>query len=132
MGLRIVYIALMGVILITYCIIADTKDKKHRMLGLASYYSTKYEGRMCADNEHRFSNSKLYAAHCSLPFGTKVRVTNLKNGERVIVTIVDRGPFNPGTHDPHNMRIIDLSQKAARSLGMIQAGVIEVKLEVIK
>src|SRR5690606_30787888 len=79
--------------------------------GKASYYAAKYNGRRTASGE-KFRNSKLTAAHKSLPFGTKVKVTNLRNGKSVKVRINDRGPFVPG-------RIIDLSKKAARRIDML-------------
>lgn len=89
--------------------------------GKASYYASKYNGRRTASGE-KFRNSKLTAAHKTLPFGTKVKVTNLKNGKTVKVRINDRGPFIPG-------RIIDLSKKAARRIDMIEEGVGSVKIE---
>ena len=66
--------------------------------------------------------AELTAAHRTLPFGTRVRVTNVRNGKAVVVRIVDRGPFNRG-------RIIDLSRAAARELGMISAGTTMVSVE---
>ena len=83
--------------------------------GKASYYSNKFNGRKTASGEI-FRNSKKIAAHKTLPFGTKVKVTNLKNGKSVKVRIADRGPFVPG-------RIIDLSRKAARKIGLLDEGV---------
>lgn len=89
--------------------------------GKASYYADAFSGRKTARGE-RFRQGKRTAAHQSLPFGTKVRVTNLKNGKTVRVRINDRGPFVEG-------RIIDLSKKAARRLGMLKAGVVPVELK---
>ena len=83
--------------------------------GKASFYADKFNGRKTASGE-KFRNSKLTAAHKSLPFGTKVKVTNLKNGKSVKVEINDRGPFVAG-------RIIDLSKKAARKIGIDKEGV---------
>ena len=88
--------------------------------GKASYYADYFKGRQTANGE-RFRQGKRTAAHKTLPFGTKVRVTNLKNGRSVKVRINDRGPFVSG-------RVIDLSKKAARKLGMLDDGVAEVKL----
>jgi len=65
------------------------------------------------------------AAHRKLPFGTLVRVTNLYNGKSVVVRINDRGPFK-------RKRIIDLSYAAAKKIGMIEAGVVKVRIEVLK
>ncbi len=67
---------------------------------------------------------KLTAAHPSLPFGTRVRVTNLRNGKDVIVRINDRGPFVKG-------RIIDLSTSAAKEIGILKSGIGRVKLEAL-
>jgi rare lipoprotein A len=88
--------------------------------GLASWYG---ESQMTASGE-RFDRHALTAAHRSLKFGTRVRVTNQRNGRSVIVRINDRGPYS------HN-RIIDLSEGAARELQMIDAGVVPVTLQVI-
>ena len=76
--------------------------------GMASYYADKYNGRKTSNGEI-FKQHKLTAAHKTLPFGTKVKVTNLSNGQSVKVRINDRGPFIQG-------RIIDLSKKAAKKL----------------
>jgi rare lipoprotein A len=88
--------------------------------GMASYYS---EGQQTASGA-RFNPDGLTAAHRSLPFGTRVRVTNQSNGQSVIVTINDRGPFVGG-------RVIDLSRGAARAINMTGAGVARVSLEVL-
>lgn len=89
--------------------------------GKASYYADKFNGRKTASGE-RFRNSKLTAAHKTIPFGTKVKVTNLRNGKTVKVRVNDRGPFVAG-------RIIDLSKKAARRLDMVNEGVGNVKIK---
>lgn len=91
--------------------------------GSASYYADKFEGRRTASGV-RFRQSEMWAAHRSLPFGTRLRVTNLANGREVEVEVVDRGPFVRG-------RIIDLSRAAARRLDYIRAGHTPVKVEVI-
>jgi len=88
--------------------------------GKGSYYADKFQGRSTASGE-KYNQNKLTAAHRTLPFGTKVKVTNLSNGRSVNVTINDRGPFAPG-------RIIDVSKKAARKLGMVDAGVASVEI----
>ncbi len=90
--------------------------------GMASYYGTEL-GSQTASGA-RFNPSAMTAAHRSLPFGTKVRVTNKRNGRSVVVTINDRGPFVRG-------RIIDLSTGAAGVIGMRGAGVAPVSLEVL-
>jgi rare lipoprotein A (peptidoglycan hydrolase) len=102
-----------------------TANTTYQKIGLASYYSSKFEGRKTANGEI-FSNSHLTAAHLTLPFGTKVKVTCLANGRSVIVRINDRGPFKS------KKRIIDLSQRAARELGIIKKGVAKVRIEVVE
>lgn len=91
--------------------------------GKASFYADKYEGRTTASGE-KYKHNKLTAAHKTLPFGTKVRVTNIANNQTVEVVVNDRGPYVDG-------RIIDLSRSAAEQLGFINLGLAEVKLEVI-
>lgn len=88
--------------------------------GIASWYGPGFHGRPTASGE-RFDQDALTAAHPRLPFGTRVRVLNLENGNDVVVRINDRGPFTGG-------RIIDVSRAAARVLGMIQAGTARVAL----
>jgi rare lipoprotein A len=78
--------------------------------GTAAYYSGRGAG--------------LTAAHKTLPFGTRVRVTNIKTGRSVVVTINDRGPFNRG-------RVLDLCTRAARALGMMEQGVARVRADVL-
>lgn len=92
--------------------------------GMASWYGPGFHGNRSASGE-RFNQNALTAAHRHLPFGTKVRVTNKRNGRSVIVRINDRGPFTGG-------RIIDLSAGAARVLGVMQSGVAPVKVEVLR
>jgi len=100
-----------------------SSDRNHSLHGTASYYSGKLHGRRTASGE-RYNQEALTAAHKTLPLGTQVRVTNLKNGESVDVKINDRGPYHKG-------RIIDLSKGAARELGMLGAGTARVRVEVI-
>jgi rare lipoprotein A len=89
--------------------------------GKASYYADFFAGRKTASGE-KFRQGRRTAAHKTLPFGTRVKVINLKNGKSVKVKINDRGPFVAG-------RIIDLSKKAARKLDMVDDGVVEVKIK---
>ena len=91
--------------------------------GTASWYGPGFAGRPTANGEV-FDPNALTAAHRSLPFGTQVRVTNLRNGESIIVRINDRGPFVGG-------RIIDLSREAAARIGMVNRGVARVRVEVL-
>lgn len=93
----------------------ETADDGEIARGLASWYGEKFHGRRTASGE-RFDMNALTAAHPSLPFGSRVRVRNLRNGREVEVRINDRGPFTGG-------RVIDLSRAAAQVLGLVQAGV---------
>ena len=88
--------------------------------GLASYYADSYEGKTTANGEV-YRQGKITAAHKTLPFGTKVEVTNLANNKSVVVRINDRGPFIRG-------RIIDLTKAAAKEINMVGVGVAKVKI----
>lgn len=92
-------------------------------VGTASFYGPGFAGKRTANGE-RFDPSALTCAHRTLPFGTRVRVTNLSNGRSVIVRVNDRGPF-------HGHRLIDLSEGAARRLDMIRSGTVRVRVEVL-
>jgi rare lipoprotein A len=89
--------------------------------GVASFYT---EDEWTASGE-RFNTHAMTAAHPTLPFGTRLRVTNVTNGRSVVVRINDRGPFVPG-------RVVDLSESAAESLGMVERGIVKVKLDVVQ
>jgi len=91
--------------------------------GIASWYGRKFHGRSTASGE-RFDMYEYTAAHRTLPFGTYVRVTNLRNGRHAVVRINDRGPFVRG-------RKIDLSYVAAKDIGMLETGLEEVRIEVL-
>ena len=91
--------------------------------GMASYYGDELAGNRTASGE-RFNPSQLTAAHRTLPFGSMVRVTNISNGDSVVVRINDRGPFAHG-------RVIDVSQAAAREIGMHRSGTARVKLALL-
>ena len=92
--------------------------------GLGSWYGGKHHGGPTASGE-KYNKRALTAAHKSLRMHTKVKVTNKRNGRTVIVRINDRGPYVKG-------RIIDLSERAAEILGMIDAGVVPVKIELVR
>lgn len=110
-----------------------SKEARHHQLnsanhakaikGIASFYATKFNGKRTANGE-KFNNNALTAAHKTLPFGSQIKVTNLKNGLSVIVRINDRGPYVRG-------RIIDLSKAAAKKIGFGRSGTLRVKLEVL-
>src|SRR2546427_7827238 len=93
--------------------------------GLASYYAEPYHGRRTASGEIFDTYQGMTAAHRTLPFNTLVRVTNKTNGREVDVRINDRGPWVEG-------RVIDLSVRAARQIGLVRAGVVPVKLKVLR
>lgn len=99
---------------------ASTSDA---MEGKIAHYGRKFTGRKTASGE-RFDPSAMTMAHKTLPFGTKVRVTNLANKRSVVVRVNDRGPSTPD-------RVGDLTTGAARKIGMTKAGVVEAKLEVV-
>ncbi len=92
-------------------------------MGIASYYANCLNGRATACGE-LYNTTKLTAAHKTLPFGTIVEVTMLSTGRQVIVKINDRGPYS-------KRRIIDLSYKAAKEIGLVRAGIAKVKLKVL-
>lgn len=92
-------------------------------VGVVSWYGGSFHGRPTASGE-RFDSRALTMAHRTLPFGTKVRVTNLRNGRSVIVRVNDRGPFV-------GQRIADLSQAAAADIGMMRRGVARARIEVV-
>jgi rare lipoprotein A len=104
--------------LVTGCASMSDGDVVER--GRASWYGEQFHGRRTASGE-RFDSNALTAAHPSWPFGTVVRVRNVRNGREVTVRINDRGPSVKG-------RIIDLSQAAAKALGMVSVGHAEVEL----
>ena len=95
----------------------------HTMVGMASWYGAPFHGRRSSDGS-RYNKDEFTAAHLTYPFGTLVKVTNLKTSKSCVVKITDRGPYVDG-------RIIDLSKKAAEELGMLSSGVAKVKLEVV-
>ncbi|GAB1443318.1 hypothetical protein MASR2M39_21580 [Ignavibacteriales bacterium] len=92
--------------------------------GNATYYADKFQNQKTASGE-TYKKNKFTAAHKDLPFNTLVKVTNLKNGLSVVVKINDRGPFGSN-------REIDLSYIAAKSIGMINDGVVQVKIDVLQ
>lgn len=91
--------------------------------GVISWYGKKFQGRYTSSGE-KFDMNKLTAAHRTLPFGTKVRIRNTKNGKEVIVRITDRGPVSP-------KREFDLSQAAFKELASLGSGVLHITYEVL-
>ncbi len=101
----------------------DSDRKSSPFSGLADYYHHKFYGRKTASGE-LLQKEKYTAAHRTLPFGTKVKVTNKRSGKSCVVTINDRGPYTPG-------KVIDLSHAAASHLGVLSAGTALVACEVV-
>lgn len=96
----------------------------HVETGKASFYANLHQSKKTASGEIYYHKLNT-AAHKKLPFGTKIRVTNLANGKTIVVKINDRGPFVKG-------RILDLSRSAFSSIANVSSGIIEVKIEVIE
>ena len=116
--------AVIVAILISLPMSASARVKHgHTQKGVASYYHDSLHGRKTASGEV-YNKRILSAAHKSLPLGTKVRVTKVSNGKSIVVRVNDRGPFVKG-------RIIELSRRAARKLGIINSGVAKVEVEVL-
>ncbi len=108
----------------TYRVLTKDSAKQYEKKGIASWYGGKFHGRKTAMGS-RYNKYAMTAASKVLPLGSKVRVTNLKNHKKVVLTINDRGPF-------YNKRIIDLSLAAAKKLGFKEAGTTRVAIKVIK
>ena len=98
----------------------DTVAWKLYETGKATYYSSRMHGRKVASGE-RYDKNALSCAHKKLPFGTRIRVVNLRNGKEIVVVVQDRGPFGRGL-------VVDLSYRAAAELDMVRAGVVPVEL----
>ena len=111
--------ALLG--LLTGCASHDIDPRGYDKTGIASYYGARHHGKRTASGEP-FDQHALTAAHRSLPFGTRVKVTNLSNYKSVVVRINDRGPHTGG-------RLIDLSRQAAQQLDMLRSGTAKVRIQ---
>ncbi|WP_248806833.1 septal ring lytic transglycosylase RlpA family protein [Pseudomonas sp. MWU13-2100] len=107
--------------LLAGCASHDINPRGYDETGMASYYGAKHQGKRTASGEP-FDQHGLTAAHRQLPFGTRVKVTNLTNDKSVIVRINDRGPHTRG-------RLIDLSREAAAQLGMLRGGTARVRIQ---
>jgi rare lipoprotein A len=110
-------------LLIAFAASAQAGDGAHRLSGIAAYYDRDYKGRT-ADGR-RYDPSRFTAAHKTLPFGTRLRVTEIRSGRSVEVVVTDRGPFTRG-------RVLDLSLAAAKQLGIIERGITRVTASVIR
>jgi len=113
--------ALALITLLAGCASHDVDPRGYDKTGTASYYGSRHHGSRTASGE-RFNQHGLTAAHRSLAFGSRVRVTNLDNKRSVVVRINDRGPHSRG-------RLIDLSRAAAQKIGMIRSGTARVRVQ---
>lgn len=119
--MRLLLIAFTSLLLSACASQGQVDPQGYRAEGKASYYGARHHGNKTASGE-RFDQNALTAAHRTLPFGSRVQVTNLRNDKTVVVRINDRGPYA-------KKRIIDLSQKAAEQLDMLRDGVVPVRVE---
>lgn len=113
----------MKIVLLSILVLSTLAALGQNQTGKASFYADRFEGKPTANGE-KYKHNKLTAAHKTLPFGTRVLVTNVANNQSVEVTINDRGPYADG-------RIIDLSKSAAEQLGFVNQGLADVSLEVV-
>jgi rare lipoprotein A len=109
--------------LLAGCASHDIDPRGYDETGSASYYGAKHQGKRTASGE-RFNQHSLTAAHRQLPFGTRVKVTNMGNDKTVVVRINDRGPHTRG-------RLIDVSREAAEQLGMLRNGTARVRVQAL-
>ncbi|MDD0972740.1 septal ring lytic transglycosylase RlpA family protein [Pseudomonas fontis] len=107
--------------LLAGCASHNIDPRGYDQSGTASYYGSRHHGKRTASGEP-FNQNAMTAAHRSLPFGTRVQVTNLSNDRSVVVRINDRGPHTRG-------RLIDLSRAAAEQLGMLRSGTARVRVQ---
>ena len=107
---------------------ADTAKVPEVQVGLASYYGPGFHGQETASGEI-FDQTEMVAAHRTLPLGTVVRVTNLENGRKVTLRVIDRGPYG---RNYRKGTIIDVSKGAARHLRFLRDGLVPVRVEVVK
>jgi rare lipoprotein A len=126
---RLIVNSILSIYLASFCTFghaktASPKTEASAHTGIASYYSDRFHGRRTANGE-RFDQNALTAMHRTLPFGTRLRVTNLANNHSVEVRVNDRNPHL-------RRRVLDLSRRAANELGFVRAGLARVKFEVVK
>ena len=107
--------------LLAGCASHDIDPRGYDKTGIASYYGARHHGKRTASGEP-FDQNALTAAHPTLPFGTRVLVTNLSNDKSVVLRINDRGPHTRG-------RLIDVSRKAAQQLDMLRSGTAKVRVQ---
>ncbi len=123
-GRQLAKVLVFAVVTVVYVgCVTSRGGRSYYQVGDASWYGREFHGRPTASTE-RFNMRRMTAAHQTLPFGTRVRVTDLETRRSVVVIINDRGPFK-------KRRIIDLSWGAARRLGMVEKGVAKVGLQIL-
>jgi rare lipoprotein A len=126
---RLIPNSILSIYLASFCTFGHAKTASPKTevtahTGIASYYSNRFHGRRTASGE-RFDQNGLTAMHRTLPFGTRLRVTNLANNRSVEVRVNDRG-------HPQNRRSLDLTRRAAMELGFLRAGLARVKYEIVE
>lgn len=123
-ALKLVIIALFTITLNAKSSDSDNNNETTKcMTGKCSWYGPKFNGKKTASGE-KFDNTKFTAAHKTLPFGTKLKITDKKSGKNVIVTVNDRGPFVKS-------RVLDISSSAAQELGVINKGIFTAEIEIL-
>ena len=118
-----IYAALLSLFLLPGISEAKATQETHQLTGISSYYGGFRHGHKTASGEV-FNMHALTAAHRTLPLGSHIQVTNLSNGKRITLKVTDRGPYKTG-------RILDVSQGAAKALGMLKSGTAKVRIHVI-
>lgn len=127
---RLIVNSILSIYLASFCTFGHAKTASPKAeastghgTGIASYYSNRFHGRRTANGE-RFDQNGLTAMHRTLPFGTRIRITNLSNNRSVEVRINDRGGLR-------GRRVLDVSRRAATELGFLRSGLAQVKYEVV-
>ena len=126
----------LGLLIVLFAVLAlavtsarpESAPQPRVQTGLASYYGPGFHGEETASGEI-FNQNEMVAAHRTLPLGSVVRVTNLENGRRVVLRVIDRGPYGKNYRKG---TIIDVSKGAARRLQFIRDGLVKVKVEVLR
>ena len=118
-----IYAALLGLFLLPGISEAKATQETHQLTGISSYYGGFHHGHKTASGEV-FNMHALTAAHRTLPLGSHIQVTNLSNGKRITLKVTDRGPYKTG-------RILDVSQGAAKALGMLKSGTAKVRIQLL-
>lgn len=118
-----IYAALLSLFLLPGISEAKANQETPQLTGISSYYGETHHGRKTASGEV-FNMHAHTAAHRTLPLGSRIQVTNLSNGKRITLRVNDRGPYTKG-------RILDVSQGAAKALGMLKSGTAKVHIQLL-